>query len=190
VPERKADSALAIGVTLRLRLQEQLRLAVSASALEGQDGVQLACTGDEKRKAESWLQTAAEFEKKHAHLHLAYLHFEAGDEDLACQELGQYLSVSIEQARTHCAACSQTRGGDTNLLMCSGCRVARFCSPQHQRMASADTPRSRSMVFGKHNRVCALLGKWRQNVVKGGHAPECMRKDLVAFLQQERETDC
>ena len=190
VPKRKADSALAIGVTLRLRLRERLGLAASASALGGQEAEQLACTEDEMRKAESWLQSAADFEKKHAHLHLACLHFDAGAEDIACQQLGKYLSVSIEQARTHCAACSQTRGEDANLLMCSGCRVARFCSPQHQRMASVDTPRSRSMVFGKHNRVCALLGKWRQNVVKAGHAPECMRGDLVAFLQQERQADC
>lgn len=189
VPKRKADSALAIGVVLRLRLRERLRLAASASALGGQEAEQLACTEDEKRKVESWLQTAADFEKNHAHLHLAYLHFEAAEEDLACQELGKYLSVLVKQARTHCAGCDQTRGEDVNLLVCSGCRVARFCNRQHQRMASCDTPRSRSMVFGKHSRVCALLGKWRQSVVKHGHAPECMREDLVAFLHQERQTD-
>jgi len=67
------------------------------------------------------------------------------------------------------------------MLTCSGCRVARFCSADHQKMASKSTVRV--LWTGRHKDICGLLGKWR-GVEKDGVSPDALRADLLAFLQQ------
>jgi hypothetical protein len=53
------------------------------------------------------------------------------------------------------------------MLTCSGCRVARFCSADHQTMASKRAALSGSLTTGRHKDICGVLGKWRE-VVKDG----------------------
>jgi len=36
----------------------------------------------------------------------------------------------------------------------------------------------------RHQDVCGILGKWRQQVVKDGLSPDVLRTDLLAFLRQ------
>ena len=70
------------------------------------------------------------------------------------------------------------------MLTCSGCRVARFCSADHQKMASKKAALGGSLWAGRHKDMCRLPGKWRE-VVKCGVAPDSCPADLVAFLQRE-----
>ena len=73
------------------------------------------------------------------------------------------------------------------MLTCGGCRVARFCSADHQKMASKSVASGGSLslsVQGRHKDVCGVLGKWRQQVVKDGMSPDVLRADLLAFLGQ------
>ena len=55
------------------------------------------------------------------------------------------------------------------MLTCSGCRVARFCSTDLQKMVSNKALQA-CLYMGRHKDICGVLGKWRQ-VVKDGVAP-------------------
>ena len=136
------------------------------------------------REAEKWLQTALDLGRTAARLHLARLAFDAGREDTALAHLQDYLSWCVEGGRNRCDGCYQTRGEDAQMLTCGGCRVARFCSADHQKMASKSVASGGSLLEGRHKDVCGVLGKWRQQVVKDGMSPDVLRADLLAFLRQ------
>jgi hypothetical protein len=80
--------------------------------------------------------------------------------------------------------CGQTRGEHTPMLTCSGCRVARFCSADHQKMASKKAALGGSLTTGRHKDICGVLRKWRY-VVKDSVSPDSCTAELVAFLQRE-----
>ena len=117
-------------------------------------------------------------------MHLAHLAFDAGVEDLALDHLKDYLSWLVARGRVRCAGCCQRRGEDAPMLTCSSCRVARFCSADHQKMASKSVASGGCLLEGRHKDVCGVLGKWRQQVVKDGMSPDVLRADLLAFLRQ------
>ena len=71
------------------------------------------------------------------------------------------------------------------MLTCSGCRVARFCSADHQKMASKSVASGGSLLTGRHKDICGLLRKWR-GVEKDGVSPDSLRADLLAFLRQRQ----
>ena len=102
----------------------------------------------------------------------------------ALAHLKEYLSHLVQGGRNLCAGCGQIRGLDTPMLTCSGCRVARFCSADHQKMGSKKAALGGSLWTGRHKDMCTVLGKWRE-VVNGGVAPDSCTADLVAFLQRE-----
>ena len=102
----------------------------------------------------------------------------------ALAHLQDYLSWCVERGRNRCVGCYQTRGEDAQMLTCGGCRVARFCSADHQKMASKSVASGGNLFGGKHKDVCGVLGKWRQQVVKDGMSPDVLRADLLAFLRQ------
>jgi hypothetical protein len=120
-----------------------------------------------------------------ARLHLAHLTFDAGagQEDAALAHLKEHLSCLVQRGRDLCLDCGQTRGEHTPMLTCSGCRVARFCSADHQKMASKEATLGGNLLTGRHTDICGVLGKWRQ-VVKDGVSPDSFSADLVAFLQR------
>ena len=70
------------------------------------------------------------------------------------------------------------------MLTCSGCRVAKFCGAEHQKMASKKAALGGSLTTGRHKDICGVLRKWR-DVVKDGVAPDSCPVELVAFLQRE-----
>ena len=145
-----------------------------------------ACSDDGVCEAEKWLQTALDLGHAVAILHLAHLAIDAGSEDTALAHLQDYLSWCVEQGRSQCAGCYQTRGEDAQMLTCGGCPVARFCSADHQKMASKSVASGGpgNLLGGRHKDVCSVLGKWRQQVVKDGMSPDVLRADLLAFLRQ------
>jgi hypothetical protein len=51
--------------------------------------------------------------------------FDAGQEGAALAHLKEHLSWRVQRRRYVCGGCGQTRGEDTPMLTCSGCRVAR-----------------------------------------------------------------
>jgi hypothetical protein len=67
------------------------------------------------------------------------------------------------------------------MLTCSGCRVARFCSADHQKTASKKAECGGSLWTGRHKDICGVLSKWRE-VVKGDVSPDSCSAELVAFL--------
>jgi hypothetical protein len=70
------------------------------------------------------------------------------------------------------------------MLTCSGCRVARFYSADHQKMASKKAALGGNLRTGRHKNICGVLSKWRE-VVKAGVAPHSYTTDLVAFFQRK-----
>jgi hypothetical protein len=89
----------------------------------------------------------------------------------------------VERGRGTCAGSRQTRGEDTPMLTCSGCRVARICSADHQKMPPKKAALGGSLTTGRHKDICVVLSKWRE-VVKGGVAPDSCTAELVSFLQR------
>ena len=159
--------------------------ATEADEAPGSSSLSLAsaCLKDRVREAARWLQAAFDGGEGFARLHLAHLTFEAGQEDAALAHLKEHLSWVVQRGRDTCAGCWQTRGEDTPMLTCSGCRVARFCSADHQKMASKKAALGGSLRRGRHKDMCGVLSKWRA-VVKDGVAPDSCTADLVAFLQR------
>ena len=94
------------------------------------------------------LQAAFDGGDPFAHLHLAHLTYNAGREDAALAHLKEHLSWRVQRGRDTCAGCGQARGEDTPMLTCSGCRVARFCSADHQKMASKKAALGGSLTTG------------------------------------------
>ena len=137
-------------------------------------------------EAATWLQIARAAGLSEPSLHLAHLEYDhAGLEDAALAHLKDYLSRCVARGRDMCNGCHQKRGGDAPMLTCSGCRVARFCSADHQKMASKSVASGGgfSFIFGRHKDICGLLGKWR-GVGKDGVSADSLRADLLAFLRQ------
>ena len=192
--EMQGRGALGIGVALRFHLravhQGLDRLTGHCTPEQqgqraGEQNMVAAVLFDGVPEATKWLQTASAFGSglKFAKLHLAHLLADAGQVDAALEHLRQHLSWRVQLARHICAACGQTRGEDKPMLTCSGCRVARFCSADHQKMASKKVELGGNLMMGRHKDICGVLGKWRQ-VVKDGVAPDSCTADLVAFLQK------
>ena len=148
------------------------------------DGDVFEFTGKSVEEAAMWLQTGLAAGHRVASLHLAHLAYDdAGREDVALAHLKNFLSWRVARGRDWCAGCDQKRGGDAPMLTCSGCRVARFCSADHQKMASKSVASGGDFIHGRHKDICGLLGKWR-GVGKDGVSADSLRGDLLAFLRQ------
>jgi hypothetical protein len=70
------------------------------------------------------------------------------------------------------------------MLTCNGCRVAKFCSADHQKMASKKTSFGWNLRTGLHKDICGVFGKWSQ-VVKDGVASDSCIAELLACLQRK-----
>ncbi len=114
---------------------------------------------------------------------MARLALQDGREDEALEFMHTYLAALVEHAQQHCTGCCQRRGMDVQMLTCAGCRVAKFCSKDHQKMASKRVSEGGSALEGRHRDVCALLCKWRLHVLKRQQPPSVLRAELVAFLR-------
>jgi tetratricopeptide (TPR) repeat protein len=182
----QSHAALNMGValTLHIRAARQGPAAGADQALgPPSHSSASACLDDRVREAAKWLQAAFDGGHELAKLHLAHLTFDAGQEDAALAHLKEHLSWRVQRGRDTCAGCEQTRGEDSPMLTCSGCRVARFCSTDHQKTASKKAALGGNLTTGRHKDICGVLSKWRK-VVKGGVSPDSCSADLVAFLQQ------
>ena len=183
---QQSHAALNMGVALTLHVRAARQSpATDADEAPGPPSLSSAsaCLNDRVREAARWLQAAFDGGEGFARLHLAHLAFEAGQEDAALAHLKEHLSWVVQGGRDTCAGCGQTRGKDTPMLTCSGCRVARFCSADHQKMASKKAALGGSLTTGRHKDICRVLSKWRE-VVKNGVAPDSCTADLLAFLQR------
>jgi hypothetical protein len=182
----QSNAALNMGVALTLHVRAGRQgTATGADQAPGphSHSSASACLNDRVRGAAKWLQTAFDGGRSIAKLHLAHLTFDAGQEDAALPHLKEHLSWRVQRGRDTCGGCDQTRGEDAPMLTCSGCRVASFCSADHQKMASKKATLGGCLLTGRHKEICGVLSKWRE-VVKDGVAPDSCTADLVAFLQR------
>ena len=117
-------------------------------------------------------------------LHQAHLAFDVGQEEKALAHLKEFLTWRVEHGRTFCDGCGQKRCEDTApMLTCNGCKVARFCNADHQKMASKSIASGGNIFMGRHKDLCGVVGKWRR-VVKDGESADSCTADLLAFLQK------
>ena len=157
--------------------------AAGASHIPAPGSSSSAFAEDRVEEAASWLKTSLAGGKMVANLHLAHLKFDAGQEDAAIAFLKDHLWWCVKRGRNWCDGCNQKRGEDAPMLTCGGCRVARFCNEDHQKMASKSVAAGGSLWTARHKDICGLLGKWR-GVEKDGVSPDSLRADLLAFLRQ------
>jgi len=192
--EDRAKAALDMGVAMRLHVRADrqaasanpaLSPAAGASHLPGPRSWAAGRLEDRVKLAALWLETALAAGCECAKLHLAHLAYDAGQEDIALDHLKFYLSWRLARGRDWCVGCGQKRGEDAPMLTCSGCRVARFCTAEHQKMASKKVVSGGSLREERHKDICGLLGKWR-GVEKDRVSPGSLRADLLAFLRQRQ----
>jgi len=173
-PGAQANAALNMGVVLWA--QARVQLGRPAAYIDSMCNVK------------HWLETALNLaqthgfnnEKEFALLNLTFLAVDEGNEEEALGLLKQYLRSQVDTALGRCTGCSQRRGEEAPMLTCSGCGVAKFCSQDHQRMASKKDHSLRKAV--RHKDVCPLLKKWRF-VVNGKATAESCTPDLLALLR-------
>ena len=100
--------------------------------------------------------------------------------------LEKYLDL-FSKIETHCIACKQTATESEVQFVCSGCRVACYCSIDHQRMVwkkDADT----GMRFG-HEVMCPVMKayrKWRHALSNDKDGED----DKVSKLRRRFEREC
>ena len=183
----KSSAALNMGISITLQIQEARQsTATRADQAPGphSHSSASACLNGRVREAAKWLQVAFDYGLPYAKLHLAHLTIGNASPDDAVAHLQEYLSCIVQGGRNLCSGCWQIRGAETPMLKCSGCRVARFCSKSHQKMASNKAAHGGSLWTGRHKDMCGVLGRWRE-VVKCGAAPDSCTEELLAFLQRE-----
>ena len=124
----QSDAALNMGVALILDVRACRGPSAGADKAPGppSHSSASACVDDRVREAAKWLQAVFDGGRPFAKLHLAHLTFYAGQEDAALAHLKEHLSWRVQRGRDTCAGGGQTRGEDTPMLTCSGCRVSRF----------------------------------------------------------------
>lgn len=158
--EKQQITALGVGVTLQLYASQK----------------------EEWSESKKWLELAFVLGSNSSNLHLARLHYNVDALDIAVEYLEEYLRSFVQNARMKCAGCEQVREPEITMLLCNGCRVARFCNVEHQKMASNSRPMGQYCLHGKHRDLCGLLRKWKYTVVKGGNSTETLREDMLNFL--------
>jgi hypothetical protein len=89
--------------------------------------------------------------------------------------LKEHLSWRVQWGSDTCAGCGQTRGEDMPMLTCSCCRVARFCSADHQKRAVVIISEFSLFLLRKH-----LPRRRRGSAVTLTAYPECLTLRALA----------
>ena len=129
--ETVARSSLQIGQVSWMQVRAEYHQAASDDAGSNDGAPQYA---DTLADAEVWLRKALDLAWKNyicnfiadAQIHLACLVCFKGDEDEAVELLTKHMEGFMQMGPRMCAGCMQLRGGDAPMLICAGCRVARF----------------------------------------------------------------
>ena len=122
-------------------------------------------------------------------LDLARQGYLLGDENAAISMLQLYLKLCVSRGRhankhLHvCDFCSQSRGEDAPMETCGGCRVARYCSREHQKLAHNNSSKNLRWDTFPHKILCPLWKRWK-NVEEGNESADDCRQDLLKFLDK------
>jgi len=179
VPHMKTDADMNLGVTLAFQAS---RLLAAQHELET-PAPELHAKIEE---ALGWLDVAFDGGQWFAKLHSAQLLFAAGDRDAAFRDLKCIMSIMVKCSHLCCSGCGQKRGENKPMLTCGGCRVARFCSVSHQKMASRKFSSGGSVATGRHSDMCAILGQWR-DVLKNDKPLDSCDAEILAFLAKRNK---
>jgi len=142
--------------------------------------------------ARAWSLVALELKSQHPghdcyesdfgiSLDLARQEYLLGEVDDSISMLELYLSVCGRSGRSRCEFCSQVRGEDAAMETCSGCRVARYCSREHQKLSWNSRKKSNRLHTFSHKVMCPLWKRWR-SVEKGKETAEDCRQFFLDFL--------
>lgn len=122
-------------------------------------------------------------------LHLAFILFDMGLQDLGKQHLREHLDSQLRIGLRYCRGCATpTVAGDGKMPKCSGCRVVRFCDREHQRAESGKlrycylTSDVLAASPVRHRDICPLLKKWRR-VKEGRGADDSCATEHMEFLE-------
>jgi len=82
-------------------------------------------------------------------------------EVMALKNLRVFLDSQLKVGPKFCDYCHQTRHDQDEMLMCSGCGVARFCNKEHQTMSSARLGTRTGRCVVRHKVLCKLLQQYK-----------------------------
>ena len=117
-------------------------------------------------------------------MYLALLALWCGDADEAVQQVESYLDLCVgEVGPKYCIGCLQKRGVDAPMMVCGGCRVARFCNELHQSMTWKGSPEHFSYGI-RHKDVCPLLKQWRLITKGRAEKTAALREMMLRVLQR------
>jgi len=113
----------------------------------------------------------------------AFVAFDSGDVTESLTYLRHYLQLQFQTAGSMCRGCGMLKNKCVVVFSrCSGCKVARFCNPAHQRMASRQVGNFTKQVW--HKDVCVLLQQWR-DVNKGRITLQSCTSSHITFLESD-----
>ena len=98
----QSQAAMGMGVALRLHVRAARQgpaAATSQAPGPRSHPSASACLNDKVREASKWLQAALDGGREFAQLHLAYITFEAGQDDAALVHLKEHLSWRVQRGR-------------------------------------------------------------------------------------------
>ena len=191
------DAAMVLGKQLEVLTGD--RLSIATTCLE-----QYIHTVDDKSLPEDFLLNMNHLLQKHARdgyrtgytgsmLVLAqstYLLHQLSSnhsEELFREAIGfieEYLDDIFWNLESHCHTCTQTATESEVQFVCSGCRVACYCSIDHQRMTWKKEA-EKGMRFG-HEVLCPVMKAYR----KWRHANDNSDNGRASTLRQRFEREC
>ena len=184
-------TALSIAIDMAVGARvcfQHAEIVVSAAQNEGPGAHDLY-------EAKRWFDTAFELAVTHNSLdiktncllHLAFMMFHMGNQDMGRLHLRQHLDLQLKISHSWCRGCSFIAKANKRQLICCGCHVVGFCDKICQKAASGQNKYcfEHSDIIAcnpvRHKDICPLINQWRR-VAKGKVCADSCTVEHTEFL--------
>jgi len=139
LPHEQAHATMSLGVVVwdQVRVERCNAVAATATGARGRSAAEI----HNLNSVAKWFQPALRLYKTKGDiietlLHLSFLAFGCKEEKVALKYLNPCLQEQVDGARDNCRCCGQNQEEDAPMLTWGGCKVARFCNEDYQRLSS------------------------------------------------------
>lgn len=137
----------------RVYLEEYMHCAEGGIPLPGKRKALEKALENSKKASDLIVDTPSE--DRSVYLDLAHEHFLLGNTPESFEMLKDYLDFAIASGSLYCQGCHQKCCDGDTMQVCSGCKVASYCSCVHQTQAW-------SKYRTGHKKLCNLFSFWRR----------------------------
>jgi len=109
-----------------------------------------------------------------------------GESDSALIHMSELMFLMSTESRCWCSTCWQKRDDDHRLVMCSRCRVARFCNRECQEKGSKGRDRTNTRHIVPHRYMCKMMRE--HSLILEAEAAGNTTVDLVRIQRENIST--